>query len=290
MQRRAIVVGGRKEGLAVGKADKILAAMVVSSAVALHEFRAGRRDQRFGGGRFLALRNPHDWGEHVRGQAFALLDIEYNEAFQERHGVGFVASLARPFLLALGKEAVGVADGGAALALADMPPKAQGLAEGKPFLRSETAPNDGIPQYQDIDTRIEFPARGAAGQAKRCAGREPRLNPRHATLFQFAHDAVGYFVIEGYTARAAGWLLVGLAHKGPPAPISRAQFPGSGVGGVFDRRGPPSEAGRTRRAGAKRRTRVCALRHAAAGLEGSAARTAEGIAFKQCRRAAARRP
>ena len=53
------------------------------------------------------------------------------------------------------------------------------------------------------------------------------------------------------------------------------------MGGVFDRRGPPSEAGCTRRAGAKRRTRTCALQHAAAGLEGSAARTAEGNCFQK---------
>jgi len=40
----------------------------------------------------------------------------------------------------------------------------------------------------------------------------------------------------------------------PPAQTSRPQFPEAGVGGVFDRRGPPSEAGRIRRTGAKRRT------------------------------------
>ena len=95
-----------------------------------------------------------------------MLDVEHGEAFEERNAGQFVATIASAGLLALGNEAVGVADGGAALALADMPTKAKRLTERQPLLRAETAPNDGIPQDEDIDPRIMPRVDGVFRQAK----------------------------------------------------------------------------------------------------------------------------
>jgi hypothetical protein len=64
------------------------------------------------------------------GQILALRDVEHGEALQERNRLRFLGGLLRALLFVVGDEAVGVDDGGAALALADMAAEGQRLAEG----------------------------------------------------------------------------------------------------------------------------------------------------------------
>ena len=171
------------------------------------------------------------------------------------------------------------------LALADMPAEIERLPEGQPLLRSEAAPDDGIPKNENVDPRVEPSCGCAPRQAQRNTRSRPRPHPRDAAGFEFLDNAVGDFFIKRNAARAAGLPLVGLAHLAPPARTSRPQFPGSGVGGVFDRRGPPSEVRRTAgRSEAEHPEQSGGLRRAAAGLEGSAARLAEGNCFDECHR------
>ena len=65
----------------------------------------------------------------VVGQVFALRRVEDREALQERDRLGFLAGLSRALLLVVGDEAVGIDDGRAALALADIAAERQRLAE-----------------------------------------------------------------------------------------------------------------------------------------------------------------
>src|SRR5690606_31044783 len=61
-------------------------------------------------------------------QVLALRRVEYGEALQERNSLGFLAGLERAPLLVVGHEAVGVDDGRAALALADIAAERERLA------------------------------------------------------------------------------------------------------------------------------------------------------------------
>ena len=103
----------------------------VEGAVAADaEIDARRGDQRLDA-RFDQPRR-HGWrgGRYILGQILALVGVENGEALQERDRLGVLAGLARTALLVLRHETVGIDDGGAALALADIPAKRQRLAEG----------------------------------------------------------------------------------------------------------------------------------------------------------------
>ena len=181
MQRRAIKIGGRKECLARRKPDEILAAMIEGFPAAFADACAACGDQFLGCGHHIGRRHRLRDRRDMRRKALALLHIEYGEAFEERHGVRIVALLFRPLAFAARNEAVGVTNRRATFAFAHMPAKAQGLAEGQPFLRGETVFHHGIPQDQNIDARIEFARGGAARHSQGNATVFPRLYPRYGT-------------------------------------------------------------------------------------------------------------
>ena len=62
--------------------------------------------------------------------------------------------LLRAARFTLRNKAVGVADRGAAFALADVSTKSKGLAEGQPMLRTEATPDDRIPKNENVNSRI----------------------------------------------------------------------------------------------------------------------------------------
>ena len=70
-------------------------------------------------------------------QTFALRQVEDGEALEERDRLRFLAGLLHPLLLVIRNEAVGIDDGGAVLALADIAAERQRLAEGDPALDRE---------------------------------------------------------------------------------------------------------------------------------------------------------
>jgi len=63
-----------------------------------------------------------------------LRDVEHGEALEKWHRCRLVALAPGALLFVLRDEAVGVADGGAALALADRTAQVQRLPEGQPLL------------------------------------------------------------------------------------------------------------------------------------------------------------
>ena len=84
-------------------------------------------------------------------QTFALRQVEDREALQERDRLRFLAGLAAPASFVVGNEAVGIDDGRAVLALADIAAEAQRLAEGQPALAGKPC---SITAPQRISTLI----------------------------------------------------------------------------------------------------------------------------------------
>jgi hypothetical protein len=94
-----------------------------------------------------------------------------------RNGIfpGFLAGLAGAALLVLGREAVGIDDSGAALALAHIAAERKRLAEGEPALAGKAVLDHGAPEDQDVDAGISRPVLAFLG---RPSGALPWTSPR----------------------------------------------------------------------------------------------------------------
>jgi hypothetical protein len=99
------------------------------------------------------LRRGRDVGNVFR-QAFALIGVEDREAFEEGDGLGLPIGLGCAPAFVVGHDAIGIDDGGAALALSNIAAEPEGLAECEPALARETALDDGAPKDQNIDPRV----------------------------------------------------------------------------------------------------------------------------------------
>src|SRR3546814_16662922 len=75
-------------------------------------------------------------------QVLALLRIEDREALQKRDRLGVLAGLAGALFLVVRPEAVGIDDGGAVLALADIAAERERLAKRQPALPGEALLGD----------------------------------------------------------------------------------------------------------------------------------------------------
>src|SRR3546814_5363257 len=82
-------------------------------------------------------------------------DLEYREALEERDGARRLAGFRRAPAFVVRREAVGIDDGGAALALADIAAEPERLAAGQPALAGEATLDDGAPEDQDVDPGVD---------------------------------------------------------------------------------------------------------------------------------------
>ena len=137
----------------------------------------------------------HD-GDILR-QAVTLRRIEHREPFEERDRGGFLAGLAGAALLVLWRETVGIDDGGAAFAPADIAAERQGLAEGEPALAGKAVLDHRAPEDQHIDPRIMPPGRGVPRhrEGRLDRGRSPGLDPGEAACLQLGDDLAGDVVV-----------------------------------------------------------------------------------------------
>jgi hypothetical protein len=106
--------------------------------------------------------------------------------------------IGRTLFLIARHEAIGVDDGGAAFALADVAAKRGRLTEGEPALSCEPALDHGSPEDQDVDAAVLPSSRCIFRHRQRrsCRSRAPWLDPRQAARLKFSDDLVGDFVIE----------------------------------------------------------------------------------------------
>src|SRR3546814_15540988 len=101
-------------------------------------------------------------------------------------------------------EAVGIDDGGAVLALADIAAERERLAKRQPALPGEALLDDAAPEDQDIDPRI-LPSSGGVprhGERRLRRRRSPGLDPRHPAGLQLG-DALAE--IGRASCRERGW-------------------------------------------------------------------------------------
>lgn len=141
--------------------------------------------------------------------------------------MGLLAGLARPPLHVLRHEAVGIDDGGALLALANVSAERGRLAICEPALTGKAVLNDGAPEDQDIDAAIGAAGAGILRQAERRFGRglAPRLDPGEAAGLKFGDDLAGDLVIEVRPVRAGAWGAVMSGHRGSPRRAPGASLP-----------------------------------------------------------------
>ena len=110
------------------------------------EVSAGGGDQRLGVRQDEPLGNRRGSGHQPFRQVLALVGVEHRESFEERDRVGLVSVALGPPAFLVRREAVGIDDGRAVLALADIAAEAERLAECEPALAGEAALDDGAPK------------------------------------------------------------------------------------------------------------------------------------------------
>ena len=194
-----------EEGLRRGHADVVAGHIVVGLVAADADVGARRADQ------LLDLRQDQAGVDRGRrrgdavGQSLALLDVEDGEALEERDCPRFLAPLMGAVAHVVRDEAVGIDDGGPALALADVAAERQGLLEGQPALGGEALLDDGVPQDEDVDAAVGPAGGGVLRHSERCAHarRAPRLHPGQAAGLQLGDDLVGDLLVE--RAAIFGW-------------------------------------------------------------------------------------
>ena len=159
---------------------------------------AGGLDQGFDRGLDQAWRRWRRSGGDLVGQVLALVGVEDGKSLEERDCLRFFAGLGGAPSFVVGDEAVGIDDGGAAFALADMAAKRERLAESEPALSGKSALDHGSPEDQDVYAAVLPVSRRVFRHGQRRFGRRrpPGLDPGHAAGLQFGDDLVGDFVIE----------------------------------------------------------------------------------------------
>jgi len=206
MQRRAMPVDGLEEGLGRRHHHIVRCRRVVSPVAANTKVDSACPDQRIDRGLDQpGLGRRHGRHEVLR-QAVTLSDIENREALQERDRLGFVAGLSGTPAFIVRHESVGINDGGATLALADIAAKRQGLAKRKPALAREAMTDHSAPEDQHIDAGIaafggRVPRHGEGRLGRRCP---PGLNPGKPASLQLGEDPTGDFVIEARPVQPQG--------------------------------------------------------------------------------------
>src|SRR3546814_17280070 len=122
---------------------------------------------------------------------------EYREALEERDGARRLAGFRRAPAFVVQREAVGIDDGGSALALADIAAEPERLAEGQPALAGEATLDDGAPEDQDVDPGVAPLGRGILRHGERRLGfrGHPRLYPGNADGLQLGAALVGDFLL-----------------------------------------------------------------------------------------------
>ena len=202
VQGRAVPVDRLEIGLR-GRHLHIVVRRHIEGAIAADtEIDARRFDQSLDARLDEARRWRRSDGGDVVRQAVALRGVEDGEALEERNRGGVLTSLAGSALLVLRREAIGIDDGRAVLAFADIAAQRQRLTEGEPALAREAALDHRAPEDEHVDAGIVPSGRSVAGHGERRlgCGRPPWLDPGSTTRLKLGDDLVGDVVIEARPA------------------------------------------------------------------------------------------
>ncbi|PWJ72651.1 hypothetical protein C7441_1328 [Pseudaminobacter salicylatoxidans] len=227
MQRRPMPVDRLEIRLRRRHLHEVLRGHIKGAVAADAEVDAGGPNQRLGTRLDQAGRGRRRGNGDLLGQPVALGGVEDGEPLEERDAVRLVSGLAGASLLVLGSEAVGIDDGGAAFALADIAAERERLAEGEPALAGEAMLDDGAPEDQDIDPRIAPAGCGVLrhGERRLDGRRAPGLDPGQTPGLQLADDLVGDFVVKARPVGAGARAAILSGHRGSPRRAPEASLP-----------------------------------------------------------------
>src|SRR6185437_12633852 len=115
--------------------------MIEGLAATDADIGASRRDHSVRGGNDRLGRRQRRLRIHRK--TLALVRVEQREALQEGNALGRIAGLASALAHDLGREAIGIDDGDATLALSNVPSDGQGLTKCEPIVPGEFSLRDG---------------------------------------------------------------------------------------------------------------------------------------------------
>ena len=125
VQGRPVPVDRLEIGVGPRHLDVVVGRAVEGAVAADAEIGAGRADQGLGLGQDQALGHGRRRGDQPVGKVLALIRVEHREPLEERDGARLVAVAFGPPAFVLRREAIGIDDGRAVLALADVAAEAQ---------------------------------------------------------------------------------------------------------------------------------------------------------------------
>src|SRR5216684_1252092 len=154
MQRGAMPVDRLEIGLRRRDLHVVFGRSIEGALAANVERYAGGLDQGFDRRLNQARRRWRSCGCDLVRQILALVRVENGKTLEERDGLHLFTGLGRtPFLIAR-HETIGVDDGRAAFALADVAAKRERLTEGEPALSCEPALDHGSPEDEDVNATV----------------------------------------------------------------------------------------------------------------------------------------
>src|SRR5260370_22998387 len=154
MQGRPMPVDGLEIGLRPRDLDEIVVGAVEGALAADAEVGAASGDQRLGMRQNEPFGNRCGSARQRLRQVLALVGVEHRESLEERNCIGLVSIALGPPTFLVWREAVGIDDSLALLALADVSAQAKRLAEGEPTLAAEAAVDHRAPENEHIHARV----------------------------------------------------------------------------------------------------------------------------------------
>src|SRR3984893_5746726 len=199
MQRGAMPIVRLEIGLRRRDLHVVFGRSIEGALAANAKRYAGGLDQGFDRRLNQARRRWRSCGCDLDRQILALVSVENGKTLEERYDLHLFAGLGRtPFLIAR-HETIGVDDGRAAFALANVAAERERLTEGEPTLTGKSAFDHGSPEDEDVNATVLPVSRRVFrhGQRRFGRGRTPGLDPGHPAGLKLGNNPVGDFVIMG---------------------------------------------------------------------------------------------
>src|SRR5947207_11422390 len=216
MQRGAMPIDRLEIGLRRRDLHVVFGRSIEGALAANAKRYAGGLDQGFDRRLNQARRRWRSCGCDLVRQILALVSVENGKTLEERYDLHLFTGLGRtPFLIAR-HETIGVDDGRAAFALANVAAERERLTEGEPTLTGKSAFDHGSPKDEDVNAAVLSIGRRIFRHRQRrsCRGRAPRLDPGHAARLKFGDDLVGDFVIKARPVLAGAYPRKRFGHRG----------------------------------------------------------------------------
>src|ERR1700686_3839060 len=198
MQRGAMPIDRLEIGLRRRDLHVVFGRSIEGALAANAKRYAGGLDEGFDRRFNQVRRRWRSCGCDLARQIHALVSVENGKTLEERDGLPLFTGLGRtPFLIAR-HETIGVDDGRAAFALANVAAERERLTKGEPTLTGESAFDHGSPEDEDVNATVLPVSRRVFRHRQRRfgRGRAPGLDPGHPAGLKLGNNLVSDFIIE----------------------------------------------------------------------------------------------